>query len=294
METEHPEKALAVFEGKRIRRVWYKDEWYFSVVDVVAALTDSEDARNYWKVLKHRLKQESSGVVTKCNQLKLLASDGKYYNTDAANTEALFRIVQSIPSKKAEPFKLWLAKIGYERVQEIEDPELAQKRMKELYRKKGYSDQWIEKRIRGIAIRDELTDEWKNRGAKSRKDYSILTAEISQAAFGMNPDEYKRFKSLEQHNLRDHMDDMELILTMLGEAATTRFTRDRDSLNIPELKEDAKDGGDIAGDTRKNIENKLGRSVLSKENYLEEPEAVKRKKLKFSRKALKDPNTTQQ
>ncbi|MBU0535869.1 MAG: Bro-N domain-containing protein [Nanoarchaeota archaeon] len=280
--------ALAIFEGKNIRRIWHKNEWYFSVVDVVGALTESVDAKDYWYRLKQREK-ESSGVElsTICRQLKLPSADSKNYLTDCANTESLFRIIQSIPSKKAEPFKLWLAKVGYERVQEIENPELAQNRMKELYRQKGYSDEWIEKRVRGIAVRDELTDEWKKRGAKTRKDYSILTSEISQATFGMTPDEYRQFKGLEQHNQRDHMDDMELILTMLGEATTTRFTRDRDSQNMPELKEDAKDGGDIAGNTRKNIEKKLGKSIVSEENYLEVPEAVKRKQLKDNNKPVK-------
>ena len=209
-------------------------------------------------------------------QLKLLSSDGKNYNTDCANTESMFRIIQSIPSKKAEPFKRWLAKVGYERVQEIEDPELAQKRMKEIYKLKGYSNEWIEKRTRGIAIRDELTDEWHERGISSQREYSILTAEISRATFGLTPGEYKKFKKLKKENLRDHMDDIELILTMLGEATTTKFTRDRDSQQFPELKNDAKDGGDVAGATRKDIEGKLGDSVVSSDNYLETPEKTKR------------------
>jgi DNA-damage-inducible protein D len=174
-------KALVVFENKQIRRIWFKDEWYFSVVDIIAVLTDTMDARNYWKVLKHRLKEEGSEVVTKCNQLKLLATDYKYYETDCANTEIIFRLIQSIPSPKAEPFKLWLAKVGYERVQEIENPELSQERMKQLYEQKGYSKEWIEKRVRGIAVRQELTDEWKNRGIKENKDFAILTNEISRA-----------------------------------------------------------------------------------------------------------------
>ena len=192
-------KALVVFQGKKIRRIWNNDEWWFSVVDIVGVLTDSEDSRNYWKVLKHRLKEEGSEVVTKCNQLKLAASDGKYYETDCANTESIFRIIQSIPSKKAEPFKQWLAKVGYERVQEIENPELAQKRMKEIYKAKGYSEDWIEKRVRGIAIRDE----WKKREVETEKEFAILTAEISKATFGMTPSEYKKFKGLQKENLRD-------------------------------------------------------------------------------------------
>ena len=176
------ENALVVFQGSKIRRIWNVDSWWFSVVDIVGVLSDSADARNYWKVLKHRLKEEGSEVVTNCNQLKLVAPDGKYYETDCANTETLFRIIQSIPSPKAEPFKRWLAQVGYERVQEIENPELSQARMKELYKEKGYSDELIEKRVRGIAVRQELTGEWKNRGVRKDKEYAILTNEISQAA----------------------------------------------------------------------------------------------------------------
>jgi len=269
-------KTLVVFQGKKIRRTWHNNGWYFSVVDIVGVLAESEDARNYWKVLKHRLSKEGSEVVTKCNQLKLLATDGKLYETDCANTETLFRIIQSIPSKNAEPFKLWLARVGYERIQEIENPELAQTRMKEIYKAKGYSNEWIEKRVRGIAIRDELTDEWKKRDVSTEKEFSILTAEISKATFDMTPSKYKKFKGLKQENLRDHMDDMELILTMLGEATTTRFTRDRDSKEFPELKKDAKDGGDVAGSTRKDIENRLGKSVISSDNFLKKTEAQKR------------------
>jgi len=268
--------AIIVFQGKNIRRTWHDEEWWFSVVDVVGILSESVDARNYWKVLKHRLKEESSEVVTKCNQLKLPSSDGKYYETDCANTETLFRIIQSIPSPKAEPLKLWLAKVGYDRVKEIENPELAQKRMKELYKQKGYSKEWVEKRVRGIAIRDELTDEWDKRGVQTDKEYAILTAEISKATFGLIPSEYKRFKGLKRENLRDHMDDIELILTMLGEATTTRFTKDRSSRKFVELKKDAKEGGDVAGSTRKDIEHKLGKSVISSDNFLDKTEEQKR------------------
>ena len=192
---EKTEHAMVVFRDE-IRKVWYQNEWYFSVIDVVGVLTDSLDPRTYWKVLKHRLNEEGSEVVTKCNQLKLPAEDGKLRETDCANTETLFRLIQSIPSPKAEPFKLWLAKVGYERVREIENPELAQKRMKELYRAKGYSDEWIEKRVRGIAIRDELTDEWKKRDVGTEKEYAILTAEISKATFGMTPSEYKKIQRI--------------------------------------------------------------------------------------------------
>jgi hypothetical protein len=241
--------ALVVFEGIKIRRVWHNDQWYFAIVDIIQILTESGRPRKYWSDLKKKLVAEGFELSDKIGQLKVESSDGKKYETDCANTESMFRIIQSIPSPKAEPFKIWLAKVGYERVQEIEDPELAQKRMKEIYKLKGYSEEWIEKRARGIAIRDELTDEWDKRGVKSRQDFSILTAEISRATFGLTPTEYKKLKGLKTENLRDHMDDIELILTMLGEATTTRFTRDRDSQEFPELRNDAKDGGDVAGAT---------------------------------------------
>ncbi len=212
-------QALVVFQDQKIRRMWFNDEWWFSVVDVIRALTESVDAKDYWYRLKQREK-ESSGIElsTFCRQLKLLADDNKLRETDCANTEALFRIIQSIPSQKAEPFKLWLAKAGYERVQEIENPELAQERMKEIYEQKGYSKSWIDKRLRGIAVRQDLTDEWKKRGIESKEDFSILTAEISKASFGMTPSEYKKLKRLKHENLRDHMTDLELIFNMLGEA----------------------------------------------------------------------------
>ena len=210
---------IALFNGKQVRKTLYRGEWWFSVVDVCEALTDSVDAGAYWRKLKQRLTEEGSEVVTLCHGLKLEATDGKKYETDCADTEGVFRIIQSIPSPKAEPFKRWLAKVGYERVQEIENPELATKRTRMLYKLKGYSEDWIEKRMRGIAIREELTDEWKNRGAKEQKDYEILTAEISKATFGVTPSEYKMLKGLKRENLRDHMDDFELIFNMLGERA---------------------------------------------------------------------------
>jgi len=266
---------LVVFQGKKIRRILHNNEWHFSVVDIVEALTNSPTPRQYWGKVKDREFNQLQ-VSPIWVQLKLKAEDGKLRLTDCANTESMFRIIQSIPSKKAEPMKRWLARVGYERVQEIENPELAQKRMKVIYKLKGYSDQWIEKRVRGIAIRDELTDEWRNRGVKRPNDFAILTAEISKATFDMTPKEYKKFKGLKQQNLRDHMDDIELILTMLGEASTTRFTRDRDSERFPSLKQDAKDGGDVAGTARKHLETKLGKSVVSDENYLKEPEKNKK------------------
>jgi hypothetical protein len=270
---------LVVFQDKKIRRVFYDGEWWFSVIDIIAVLTEQDDfqiARKYWNKLSQRLKEEGSEVVTNCHQLKLPASDGKYYLTDCANVSSLFRIIQSIPSKKAEPFKLWLAKVGYERVQEIENPELAQKRMKELYQAKGYSDDWIEKRVRGIAIRDELTDEWKKRGVETDKEFAILTAEISKATFGMTPAEYKQFKGLENENLRDHMQDLELIFTMLGEASTTAIARNKNAQNFPENKIAAKQGGEVAGIARKELEQRTGEKVATKGNYLQTPETQKR------------------
>lgn len=275
--TEH-EKELAVFQGKKIRRIWHSDEWHFSVIDIVSALTDSVDAKDYWYRLKQREK-ESSGVElsTFCRQLKLASSDGKYYETDCANTESIFRIIQSIPSKKAEPFKRWLAKVGYERVQEIENPELAQKRMREFYKAKGYSDDWIEKRVRGIAIRDELTDEWKKRGVKTDMEYSILTSEISKATFGLTPSEYQKLKGLKKENLRDHMNDLELIFTMLGEASTTRIARNKDAEGFGQNKAAAKEGGEVAGIARKELEKRSGQKVISSENYLTEAENKKKR-----------------
>ncbi len=270
------EKALVVFQGKKIRRTWFNEEWWFSVVDVVGVLANSDDPRNYWKVLKHRLIKEGSESVTNCNQLKLESSDGKKYATDCANTKNMFRIIQSIPSKKAEPFKQWLAEVGYQRVQEIENPEIAQKRMRELYKAKGYSDAWIEKRVRGIAIRDELTGEWDKRDIKTDKEYSILTAEISKATFGLTPSEYKKLKGLKRENLRDHMGDLELIFSMLGEASTTRIARDKDAQGFVENKSVAKEGGAVAGTARKELEKRINGKVVSKENYLEVPEKQKR------------------
>ncbi len=266
---------IALFKGKKIRKTISNNEWWFSVVDVCEVLTDSIDAGAYWRKLKQRLKKEESEVVTKCHGLKLEASDGKKYVTDCANTEGIFRIIQSIPSPKAEPFKRWLAKVGYERVQEIENPELATKRTRMLYKLKGYSDNWIEKRMRGIAIREDLTDEWQKRGAEEQKDYEILTAEISKATFGITPSEYKKLKRLKRENLRDHMDDLELIFTMLGERATTEIHRTENSKDVPKLKSDAKAGGKISGDARKKLEKRLKRSIVSKKNFLKKPEDKK-------------------
>jgi hypothetical protein len=259
---------IALFEGRKIRRVIHNNEWWFSVVDVIETLTDSVNSRDYWFKMKIRVKSEDGiELSTICRQLKLQAPDGKMRETDCANTEGIFRIIQSVPSPKAEPLKRWLAKVGYERIQEIEDPELATKRTRMLYKLKGYSDSWIEKRMRGIAIREELTDEWNKRGAKERREYEILTAEISKATFGITPSQYKKHKNLGRENLRDHMDDFELIFTMLGERSTTEIHRTEDSKGLPKLKADAKAGGDIAGGARKKLEKRLGRSVVSKNNF---------------------------
>jgi len=268
--------SMAVFKGKGIRRTLYKNEWWFSIVDAVSALTDSVDAGAYWRKLKQRLTEEGSEVVTFCHGLKLEASDGKKYETDCANTEGIFRIIQSIPSPKAEPFKRWLAKVGYERVQEIEDPELAAKRTRLLYKLKGYSENWIEKRMRGIAIREELTDEWKKREVSLPKEYEILTAEIAKAAFGITPSSHKKLKGLKRQNLRDHMTDLELIFSMLGEAATTEITRVDDAKGFLENKQASLKGGGVAGKARKDLEKKIGKKVVSRENYLTEPESRKR------------------
>lgn len=270
------QNKIIVFENKAIRRIWHEEEWYFSVVDVVGVLTESKNdltARKYWNKLSQRLREEGSEVVTSCHRLKLEASDGKKYATDCANTQSLFRIIQSIPSPKAEPFKQWLAKVGYERVQEIENPELAQERMKELYEKKGYSKDWIDKRLRGIAIRQNLTDEWKERGIDSEKDYAILTSEISKATFGITPSEYKELKGLtkKNQNLRDHMTDLELIFTMLGEKVTTEISKTEKPDTFEKNKKVAKRGGKVAGVARKETEKELGKSIISKKNYLPKP-----------------------
>ena len=262
---------IAIFKGKGIRKTLYQNEWWFSVVDVVEVLTGTDRGRKYWNDLKKKIVAEGySELSDKIGQLKLISSDGKKYLTDCVNTETMFRLVQSIPSPKAEPFKRWLAKVGYERVQEIEDPELATKRTRMLYKLKGYPDDWIEKRMRGIAIREELTDEWQKRGAREKKEYEILTAEISKATFGVTPKEYKKLKGLQRQNLRDHMDDFELIFTMLGERSTTEIHRTEDSKGMMKLQTDAKRGGSIAGGARQALEKEIGRSVVSKKNYLPE------------------------
>src|SRR3989339_358861 len=276
----NPEKALVVFQSKNIRRIWFNGEWWFVIKDVVFALTDSKDPSQYLKKIRSRdkaLNEAFKGGVQIVPPLGLeFETAGGNQVLQCWNTKGIFRLIQSIPSKKAEPFKQWLAKVGYDRVQEIENPELAQKRMREIYKAKGYSDDWIEKRVRGIAIRDELTDEWKKRSVKTEREYSILTAEISKATFGITPSEYKKFKGLKKENLRDHMNDLELIFTMLGERVSTEITRKEDKQGFLEVEDAAKRGGRVAGNARKDTEKEIGRPITSKDNYLSEPENQKR------------------
>ncbi len=264
-----PTPKISLFEQKEIRKIFHQDEWWFSVIDVIEALTDSTQTSKYWTAMKARVHTEGgTQLSTICRQLKLVSSDGKSYLTDCSNTEGLFRIIQSIPSPKAEPFKLWLAKVGYERVQEIEDPELGAKRTRALYKAKGYPDSWIEKRMRGIEIRETLTNEWDNRGVKQGVEFAILTAEISNATFGMTPKQYKEFKGLKQENVRDHMNDLELIFTMLGEASTTEIAQVKNARGFDENRVAARQGGQIAGGARKQLEQKTGKKISTHKNYL--------------------------
>lgn len=270
---------IKLFQDKKIRSVWNDEEeqWYFSVVDVVEALTDSADPKQYIKKLRSRDEGLNTNWGTICTPVEMIALDGKRRKIQAANVKGLFRIIQSIPSPKAEPFKQWLAQVGYERMLEIENPELAQDRMKQLYEQKGYPKDWIDKRLRGIAIRQNLTDEWKKRGITEERDFAILTAEISKATFGMTPSEYKEFKGLtkKNQNLRDHMDDLELIFTMLGERVTTEISEKEKPESFTESKKIARRGGNVAGTARKATEKELGRSVVSDKNFL--PESEKKK-----------------
>lgn len=263
---------IKLFQEKKIRSVWNEEEqqWYFSVVDVVGVLTDSVNPTDYLKKMRKRDEELATYLGTTCPQVEMVTDTGKKRKTLAANVQALFRIIQSIPSPKAEPFKLWLAQVGYERVQEIENPELAQERMKELYEQKGYPKDWIDKRLRGIAIRQNLTDEWKERGITEKSDYAILTAEISRATFGLTPSDYKIYKGLtkKNQNLRDHMSDLELIFTMLGERVTTEISQKEKPDTFTKSKQIAQRGGNVAGVAREQAEKELGRSVVSPENFL--------------------------
>lgn len=258
---------IAIFKGKKVRKVIFRNEWWFVIVDIVSALTDSVQPDGYIKDMRRRDEELSKGWGQIATPLLVETAGGKQ-KLNCANTESIFRIIQSIPSPKAEPFKRWLAKVGYERVQEIEDPELATKRTRAIYKAKGYPDSWIEKRMRGIEIRETLTDEWKKRHVGADREYAILTAEISQATFGMTPSEYKKFKGLKRENLRDHMNDLELIFSMLGEASTTEIAKNKDAQGFGENKQAAKLGGTVAGSARKDLEIKSGKKVSTKRNYL--------------------------
>ena len=281
---------IALFKGREIRKTIHNNEWWFVINDVIQALADSKDPSQYFKRMKSRdpeLKNlaEQGGVqFVPPLRLEVDTAGGKQ-KAYCWNTEGIFRLIQSIPSPKAEPFKRWLAKVGYERVQEIEDPELATKRTRSLYKAKGYPDDWIEKRVRSIAIRDELTDEWKDRGVKEQKNYAILTAEISKAAFGITPSEYKKLKGLKRQNLRDHMNDLELIFSMLGEAATTEITRNKDTQGFDENKQAAIEGGSVAGTARKELEAKSGKKVVSGKNYLPDKKTKKLKSKQIDKKS---------
>jgi DNA-damage-inducible protein D len=265
---------IALFKGKEIRKTIHNNEWWFSIIDIIEILAETKNPTDYIKKVRSRDPELSKGWGQIVTPLKLETAGG-IQAVNCANTEGMFRIIQSIPSPKAEPFKRWLAKVGYERIQEIEDPELATQRTRALYKAKGYPDAWIEKRMRGIAIREELTDEWKNRGLSEQKDYAILTAEISKAAFGVTPSEYKKLKGLQRQNLRDHMNDLELIFSMLGEAATTEITRNRDTQGFDENKQAAIEGGSVAGTARKELESKSGKKVVTGQNYLPKKPARK-------------------
>ncbi|MEI7961807.1 MAG: Bro-N domain-containing protein [archaeon] len=274
---------IKLFESKQIRSVWNETDqkWYFSVQDVVELLTDAADVKDYIKKMKKRDAELSSNWGTICPLVEMKAADGKKRKVQAANAKGLLRIIQSIPSPKAEPFKQWLAQVGSDRLDEIENPELATQRTRELYKAKGYSDDWIEKRMRSIAIREELTDEWKSRGVKEQIEYSILTAEISKATFGITPTEYKKVKGLKSQNLCDHMTDLEMIFSMLGEASTTEIVKSKNPKGFPQNKIVAQQGGAIAGNARKHLEAKTGKKVVTSNNYL--PEAKKNKELKDSK-----------
>jgi hypothetical protein len=264
-------KGIALFQGNQIRRLWNgsEEKWYFSVVDVAQTLTNQPDfttARKYWNKLAERLRAEGSEVVTKCHQLKLRATDGKMRLTDVADTEVLLRIIQSIPSPKAEPFKLWLARVGYERLEETSDPELAINRALKTYLQKGYSREWINQRLKSIEIRKELTDEWENRGVKEGLEFAILTNEITEAWAGLTTKQYKNLKGLKKENLRDNMTNLELVLNMLAETATTEISQKRQPRNFPENKKIAREGGTVAGNARKEIESKTGKKVITSKN----------------------------
>lgn len=260
------EEAIKLFEQKQVRSIWdnVQEKWCFSIVDVIVILTDSIDAGAYWRKLKQRLKQEGNQTVTDCHSLKMIAADGKMRLTDVADTEQLFRLIQSVPSPKAEPFKLWIAKVAKERIDEIEDPEIGIERLMETYLKKGYSKEWINQRLKSIEVRKELTDEWDARGVKKGLEYAILTDEITKAWSGLTVKEYKNHKDLKKENLRDNMTNLELVLNMLAEATTAEISKEKKPVNFSQSKIIAQQGGTIAGNTRKEIEEKTGKKIVSK------------------------------
>lgn len=262
------ETAIKLFNQKQVRCHWdnEQEKWYFSIVDVVRVLTESENPNNYWKVLKNRLRKEGSELVTSCNQLKMVSADGKYYKTDVADTEQLFRLIQSVPSPKAEPFKMWLAKVGSERIDEIEDPEKGIDRLMETYLRKGYSKEWISQRLKSIEVRKELTDEWEMRGVQKGQAFAILTDEITKAWSGFSVKQYKGFKELKKENLRDHMSNLELVLNMLAEATTTEISKEKNPVTFEDNRKIARQGGTIAGNTRREIESKTGKKVITRQN----------------------------
>ncbi|MEO5648681.1 MAG: BRO family protein [Ginsengibacter sp.] len=262
------ENSVKLFEQKQVRTHWDEEveKWYFSIVDVIGVLTDSPNPNNYWKVLKHRLAKEGSELVTNCNQLKMQSVDGKYYKTDVADTEQIFRLVQSIPSPRAEPFKVWIAKVARERIDEIEDPEIGIDRLMETYLKKGYSKAWINQRLKSIEIRKELTDEWENKGVKKGQEFAILTDELTKAWSGFNTKQYKAFKDLKRENLRDNMTNLELVLNMLAEASTTEISKDKKPATFNEHKIVAQKGGKVAKAARVQLENTTGKKVVTKQN----------------------------
>lgn len=279
------EDSVKLFDDKKIRVAWNEEEekWYFSVVDVVAVLTESIDGRKYWNKLKQRLKEEGNELVTNCHQLKMISSDGKYYNTDVADTEQILRIIQSIPSKKAEPFKMWLARVGSERIDELADPELTINRALETYRRKGYPESWINQRLKSIEIRKDLTDECRRNGVNKKNEFAILTDDITEAWSGNTTKEYKKLKDLKKENLRDNMSNMELVLNMLAEVTTTEISKEESPENFEKNRDVAKRGGKVAGNARQNIEKEIGRKVVTSENsrnIIEKNE--ERKKFKLS------------
>lgn len=288
------DNQIKIFEGNKIRSIWdnEKEEWYFSVVDIIGVLTESENPNNYWKVLKKRLKDEGSELVTNCNQLKMKSpKDGKLYKTDVADMQGIFRIIQSVPSPKAEPFKMWLAEVGKERIYEIIDPELTIDRALETYLKKGYSREWINQRLQAIEVRKELTDTWQDHGVEKGKEYAILTNEITKAWSGMTTREYKNLKGLKKQNLRDNMSTLELVLNMLAEATTTELTNATHPQGLEENKKVAKEGGSIAGNARKEIEKKTGKPVITAKNAIDFGkliEGVSSKEFKYKDKKDKD------